>query len=138
MFSYINNYNFEVKIGLFSLGFSKITSISSAAEYETIGKGGENDTMYFLNKPKRSPDSIIFERGMKLGISDGFCSLVSEGVILNNIMIVVKKQFLIQRIFWIDHGIVTRKSFGDLDAMSGTVLIRTLELAHTGMTEIAI
>lgn len=136
--SYIKNLNFEVKMGLFSLSFSKITSISASAEYEAIGSGGENDRMYFLNKPKRSPDTIVFERGLKLSIADGFYSLIYEGVLISNITIVVKQQGLIHRMFWIDQGIVTKKSFGDLDAVSGALLIRSMELAHTGLVEIAI
>lgn len=136
--SYVKNYNFAVKLGLFNLSFSKITSISSAAEYETIGNGGINDTMYFFQKPKRNPDTILFERGIKLDMADDFYSLVTEGTLIRNITIIVKQGISNQRIFWIDQGIVTRRSFGDLNASDGALLIRSIEMAHTGLVELAV
>ena len=94
--------------------------------------------MDFLNTPHRRPDRIVFEKGMQTGVSDALFAFISEGVKINNIMIFVKKGARTEKIFWIDQGIVTKRSFSDLDALRGTVLIKSMELAHTGLIELAV
>ena len=137
--SYMGNYIFEVKLGIFlNLSFSRISNLSGELEYETVGEGGNNDKMVFLNKPHRRPDRIVFEKGMQTGVSDALYAFISEGVKINNIMIFVKKGARTEKIFWIDQGIVTERSFSDLDALRGTVLIKSMELAHTGLIELAV
>lgn len=134
----ITNYVFEVKIGVFNMSFSKVTNLVTETEYEIIGDGGNNDKMQFFNKPKRKPDTIIFEKGIKINTADAIYSLLIEGVKINNIIICVKKENLVKRIFYIDQGIITKKSFGNLDALNGEVFIRKLELAHTGLVEVSV
>ncbi len=135
----MGNYTFEVKLGIFlSLSFSRISNLSSELEYETIGEGGNNDKMVFLNKPHRRPDRIVFEKGLQTGAMDAVYAFIAEGVKINNIMIFVKKDSKTEKIFWIDQGIVTKRSFSDLDAMKGTILIKSMELAHTGLIELAV
>ncbi|SEU01801.1 phage tail protein [Enterocloster lavalensis] len=137
--SYMGNYIFEVKLGIFlNLSFSRISNLSGELEYETVGEGGNNDKMVFLNKPHRRSDRIVFEKGMQTGVSDALYAFISEGVKINNIMIFVKKCARTEKIFWIDQGIVTKRSFSDLDALRGTVLIKSMELAHTGLIELAV
>ena len=137
--SYMGNYIFEVKLGIFlNLSFSRISNLSGELEYETVGEGGNNDKMVFLNKPHRRPDRIVFEKGMLTVVSDALYAFISEGVKIYNIMIFVKKGARTEKIFWIDQGIVTKRSFSDLDALRGTVLIKSMELAHTGLIELAV
>lgn len=137
--TYIGNYVFEVKLGIFlSLSFSKISNLASEVEYETFGEGGNNDKMLFFNKPHRKPDTIVFEKGMQTGTLDALYSFIVEGVKINNIMIFVKKGTTTEKIFWIDQGIVTKKTFTDLDAMNGKIMVKSMELAHTGLVELSI
>ena len=137
--SYMGNYIFEVKLGIFlNLSFSRISNLSGELEYETVGEGGNNDKMVFLNKPHRRPDRIVFEKGLQTGAMDAVYAFIAEGVKINNIMIFVKKDSKTEKIFWIDQGIVTKRSFSDLDAMKGTILIKSMELAHTGLIELAV
>ena len=42
------------------------------------------------------------------------------------------------RIFSIDEGLILSKKFVDLNANSSAIMIETLELAHTGITEIPV
>lgn len=135
---YLTNYIFEVQFGKkIKLNFSKVSNISSEVEYDVIGDGGNNDRMYFFQKPNRKPSTIIFERGMKKGKDTGFSSIV-EGLKVYNIMILVKKGICIERVFFIEEGMVTRMSYTDLDAVHGEILIKRMEIQHTGIEEVSI
>ncbi|MFP3153552.1 phage tail protein [Lachnospiraceae bacterium ZAX-1] len=137
--NYLPGYEFKVRIGLFvTLNFSKITNLSTEVEYESIGDGGNNDKMRFYNKPKRKPDTIIFERGINTGISNTLYSLVIEGLKVSSVMIEVMLNGSMEKIFWIDEAMITKRSFTDLDASKSSVLIRRLEMIHTGLVEIEV
>lgn len=132
---YLTNYIFEVQLGLLSkYSFSKISNISSQIEYEVIGDGGNNDTMNMFEKPKRRPDTIVFERGLKKGL-DASMMFAIEGLKIDNIMILVKKGSTTERTFFIEHGIITKVSYTDLDAGRGEILIKRMEMQHTGIIE---
>lgn len=137
--AYVPNYNFEVQLGLsIKVSFSKISGISSNAEYGVIADGGNMDRMYFFEKPKRKPDTLSFNKGLAAGLSTDILSLLVEGVKINDIMILVKRDERINRIFYIEQGILTKVSFSDLDAGHNEILVRTMELQHTGMVEIPV
>ena len=133
---YMSGYIFEVLFGGgIVLSFSKVSNLSGELEYEAVGDGGYNDKMLFFNKPRRKPDTIIFERGVRVEDSEDLVLLI-EGTKIHNITILVKKDGVSETMFWIESGIITKKSFSDLDAMNSSLFIRTLELAHTGLIEI--
>lgn len=136
--NYASNYNFEVQLGLnIKINFSKISSISSNKEYETIADGGNTDRIYFFEKPKRKPDTITFSKGLAIAAGN-VLSWLTEGVKIDDIMILVKEESLIRKIFYIEQGILTRISFSDLDAIHNEIIIKTMELQHTGIIEIPI
>lgn len=135
---YASNCNFEVQLGLnIKINFSKISGISSNKEYETIADGGNTGRMYFFEKPKRKPDTVAFSKGLAIA-ADKALSWLAEGVKINDIMILVKEENLIKKIFYIEQGILTRISFSDLDAIHNEIIIKTMELQHTGIIEIPV
>ena len=137
--SYIGNYSFQVQLGLFvKLSFQKITNIETEIEIETLGDGGNNERMYFFEKPKRKPDRIVFHRGVVSGLKGNVVSYLSEGVKVNDIMILVKRGSSIKKIFYIEQGIISKISYSDLDALNGQILITSMEMQHTGIAEIPV
>ena len=135
---YLANYVFEVQLGtLNKISFSKISNLSSGIDYETIGDGGNNDNMYLFEKPNRKPDTIIFEKGLKKG-NYGETLFLIEGLKINNIMIMVKKGKKMERVFFIEQGIITKMSYTDLDAGRGEILVKRMEMQHTGIVEMAV
>ncbi|NLV16013.1 MAG: hypothetical protein GXY50_02215 [Syntrophomonadaceae bacterium] len=136
--SYLPNYSFEVRIDGISFGFSKVNNISASIEYDTIVNGGHNDKPVILPKPKRTPDTIIFEKGLKADLGDLMFSMLTEGKKVGGIMIFVKLDGRIKRIFTISSGVIVRREFASLDAMGDQVFIEALQIAHTGLTEVAI
>ena len=47
----------------------------------------------------------------------------------------MKKDGKLKKSFYIEQGILTRVSFSDLDAMNSSIIIKTMEIAHTGLKE---
>lgn len=132
----LNAYEFEVGIGpLITMSFSKITDLGRSGSLGVIGDGGNNDTMHFYLKPRREPDTIRFERGWMTGVKSKVMSYLFEGVIVNNVMIMVKRNGKTEKTLSIERGVLTRISYSDLDASQSKILIKTLEIQHTGLKE---
>lgn len=133
---YITNYEFEVQFGTdIRLSFSKISNISSATEYEVIADGGNNSRMSFAEKAKRRPDTISFQKGIMQDAGSEVLSWLVEGLKINEIMIIVKKEGEIKNIFFIEQGVITNITFSDLNALSAELMIKTMELQHTGLVQ---
>lgn len=136
---YVLNYIFEVQLGLIiKINFSKISGISSNAEYGIIADGGNTDRMYFFKKPKRRPDTVTFSKGLVTRAGGDILSWLVVGMKINDIIILVKQEATTQKIFYIEQGILTKISFSDLDAIRNEIIIRTMELQHTGIVEIPV
>ena len=131
---YLTSYVFEVQFGSLKFSFSKVSNISSQTEYDVVADGGINDRMFLFEKPNRRPDTISFERGIKLG-KDAEAFLVERGMKVHGIYIFVKKDGYTERTFFIEEGIVTGISYTDLDASRGEILIKKMEMQHTGIKE---
>ena len=136
---YVSNYNFEVQLGqTIKVNFSKISNISSQKEYEVIADGGNTSGMYFFEKPKRKPDTVIFSKGLATGAEADKLSWLVEGVKIYDIMILVTREGITKKILYIEQGILSKVSFSDLNAMQNEIIIKTMELQHTGIVEIPV
>ena len=132
----IGSYEFEVQLGLMvKLAFSKISGLSRTGDIGIIGDGGDNDSMHFYLKPRRKPDILRCEKGWATGKTASIMSWVTEGLIVNDIMIVVKQNGKMKKLLTIDKAVVTKIEYSDLDASSSKVMVKTMELQHTGVNE---
>ncbi len=132
----LNAYEFEVGIGpLITLSFSKITGLSNTGEIGVIGEGGNNDAMYMYLKPRREPDTTVFERGWMTGTVSTVMSYLFTGLIVNNVTIIVKRNGKKQKTLTIDKGIISKIEFSDLDAKESKILIKSMEIKHNGVKE---
>lgn len=133
---YITNCEFEVQFGAgIRISFSKISNLSSAREYEVIADGGNNSRMCFAEKAKRRPDTISFQKGVMQEAGSEVLSWLAEGLKINEIMIIVKKEGAMKNIFFIEQGVITNITFSDLNALSAEIMIKTMELQHTGLVQ---
>lgn len=138
-YQYVSNYNFEVQLGLtVKINFSKISNISTKRDFGVLADGGVNDRMYFFEKSKREPDTLTFHKGLAVGVGAAILSWLSAGLKINDIMILVRKDSVLKKIFYIEQGILTSISYSDLDALNGGVIIKTMEIRHTGVKEIPV
>lgn len=136
---YISNYEFEVQFGAdIRISFSKVSNISSAREFEVIADGGNNSRMCFAEKAKRRPDSLSFQKGVMPKSDSEVLSWLTEGLKINEIMINVKKDGETKKIFFIEQGVITNITFSDLNALNAEIMIKTMELQHTGLEEASV
>ncbi|MDR1772076.1 MAG: phage tail protein [Hungatella sp.] len=133
---FIGGFEFDVRINLIQVNFSKITNISNEIETDVFVEGGNNDYPIVRQKARQKPDVVIFEKGMTSTFGGGIFSIFRQGMKLTNILIFVKKEGHIVKIYSIDEGLIISKKFTDLDANSSTIFIEKLELAHTGISEV--
>lgn len=133
---YITNYEFEVQFGTgIRISFSKVSNISSAREFEVIADGGNNNSMCFAEKAKRRPDTISFQKGIMQNAGSEVLPWLAEGLKINEIMVIVKKEGEMKNIFFIEQGVITNITFSDLNALSAELIIKTMELQHTGLVQ---
>ena len=132
----LTNLEFEVQLGLMlKINFATITDISSQSEFDIRADGGNNDRMFFSPKPRRMPDRIVFNKGVSTGMDARVMSWLTPGLVIEGVMINVKQDGIMQKVLYIDEGIVSRISFSNLDALRGEAMIKSMELQHTGIME---
>lgn len=135
MADFITGTEFEVRFDLIKASFSKVTNVGSKIEYDTFIEGGHNDYPMYLRKPKKQPDTIIFEKGVHTGLTSSIFATVKEGMRVKNVMIFVKQRGKTDRILYFDSGLVLSKEFSGFDASGRSVLIEKMEIAHSGLKE---
>ena len=134
----IPSYSFDVSLDGVSFSFSKVTNISGSVEIDTIVEGGSNNAPIILRTPKRSPDMLLLEKGLYTSVKDTIFSLFKEGTQITSISISVLRNGDTVRMFFINKGVVVARQFSALDALNSSVLTISLQIAHTGMTELAL
>ena len=138
MIEYITGTEFDVRFDLVKVSFTKVTNIGSKIEYDTFVEGGKNDTPLYFKRPKTKPDTIIFEKGLHNSAGSNFFGLLKEGMRVKSVMIFVKHNGKTNRILYFDEGLILSKEFSVMDAMSNSVLIEKMEIAHSGLKEMPV
>lgn len=132
----IPGYEFEVQLGLFiKMNFTKISNMTSNGDFDVMGDGGNNSRMFFASKPHRTPDTMTFHKGWATGLANTALSFLEPGMKISEILILVKKNGWLKKSFYIEQGILTRITYSDLDAMNSSIIIKSMEIAHTGLKE---
>ena len=127
---------FNVILDGMPLGFSKISNISSTMEFETVVEGGVNDRVHYLPKPRQSLDKLILEYGIASGellrttLTAGY--ELTKGII---IMVMPETGMVPTATYQANWGIVTKWEIDTLDATSSGLLIKKVEISHSGLDE---
>ena len=127
---------FKVVLNGMPLGFSKVSNISATMEFETVAEGGLNDRVHYLPKPRQSLDKLVLEYGIASGellrttLTAG--SELSMGIV---IMVMPESGMIPTATYEADWGIVTKWEIDTLDALESGVLIKRVEISHTGLNE---
>lgn len=127
---------FKVILNGTTLGFSKVSNISSTMEFETVVEGGVNDSVHYLPKPKQSMDKLILEYGIASGemsrttLTAGY--ELKKGIV---IMVMPEKGMIPTATYQANWGIVTKWEIDTLDATSSGLLIKKVEISHNGLSE---
>ncbi len=127
---------FRVILNGMPLGFSKVSNISATMEYEPVAEGGVNDRIHYLQKPRQTLDKLTLEYGIASGellrttLTAG--SELSLGIV---IMVMPEKGLVPTATYEAGWGIVTKWEIETLDAQSSGLLIKKVEISHTGLSE---
>lgn len=132
----IPSYSFEVTLDGISFSFTKVTNLSGSVEIETIVDGGSNNSPVILRKPKRSPDMLVLEKGVQTTVKDMAMAMFTEGSKIAAININVIRNGKTVRMFFVTGGVVVRREFSPLDSLESAMLMVSLQIAHTGITEV--
>lgn len=132
----IPGYSFKVTFDGIVFGFSKVSNISGSIDINTIVNGGVNDSPVIQRMPKRTPDMLVFEKGLYTSVKDMAFSVFKEGRKIDSISINVLRNGKTVRMFFATGGIVVRREYSPLDSINGGVFLEYLQVAHTGITEI--
>lgn len=135
----VPGHSFIVTLGVLVLSFSKVSNIATQIEYDAINEGGNNDYPLLFRKPKTNPDTLILERGVRTRATDLAFDLLREGVQVElGTILVMKNGIDLQKAFYFKKGIIVKRQFSDLDAMSNDLFIESMEIAHTGLVQLDI
>ncbi len=130
----VANNRFIVTLGLMTYSFSKVTNISDSVELETVPEGGYNDSPRFLPKQKTRVETLVLEQGVQTGKKPGMALKAGSHVYLAIIMVMHEGK--VAKTYSFEEGIVTKWELGGLDAVGKQLLVKKVEIAHTGLLEI--
>lgn len=127
----LTNYQFAVYIGKIAYGFTKVTNLVQEQEYDSIQEGG-NPGPVFFRKARSKLDTLVLEKGVR-GVGDPLVELLAVGMPVQAVVISIGSPE--NRYLWysFDEGVVTKVELDNLDAMGNAVLIRKVEIAHSGL-----
>lgn len=132
MEAFLTNHQFTVHIGNSTYGFSKVSNLVQEQEYDSIQEGGRSWSPVFFRKPKSKFDTLILEKGIKSAAPNPKAKPVEVGMKLSGVIITIGGTDAYLR-YTFDEGIVTKVELDNLDAMGNSLLIRKVEIAHTGL-----
>ena len=133
---FIPGYSFTVIFEAFPCSFARVSNLSGSIDIDTIQEGGNNDSPIIVRKPKKNPDFLILERALHSTLSDVAFAVFKEGRKISSITINVQKDGKTVRIFNIANAVIVAREFSPLDALDSQVMVQSLKIAHTGMTEV--
>lgn len=124
--------------GIKNMSFAKVTNIVSSIEYDSVECGGIDITIgpHIMPMPKKRPDVLVLERAVRGILEPGDFKKLKLGARLNNIIICVYREGKLVRVYGIDAGVVVKREFSSLDALSNQIFMEKLEIAHNGLVEV--
>ncbi|MBC8546570.1 phage tail protein [Clostridiaceae bacterium NSJ-31] len=130
-------YKFKVYIQGVEMGFSKITNMETLVETEPLAEGGVNDYVHSLRKPVTTERTLTLERGM-IGVSDMKALTqilmarfsVGQRLPIDMVITISGRSGKLERIYFVHGAVVKKWQCSPLDAMSGSFLVESFELAY--------
>ncbi|MDR0853276.1 MAG: hypothetical protein LBN34_02800 [Clostridiales Family XIII bacterium] len=128
------NYNFMLRVeGVFDLPCKSVKAFTRENEYENIQEGGQNDYVHMRRKPISKPFTLEVER--YVGV-DYFDPLPNGAELLLPIVLGVSRDpgtAKWQRTYTFTGCVVTKKTYGELNAEKAGLLVDTTTIAYREM-----
>lgn len=131
------SYNFRVSAAGLEFRVSKIRNIEQEVEVETVREGGCNGWVHALAKPPSEPKRLVFERGCCSGLESRGLQLMVGLPQAEPMIIAVydRKNQNIQKVYLVTGWRIVKWQIGELDAISGGVLLETAEAVYETLRE---
>lgn len=129
------NNQFRVAIGPLLYSFAGVENISSSMTYEAYQEGGFNSYPKLLRAPKAERERLVLKRGVRIGLNDAPAMLLTTGVWLTGVVIMVMKHNKVAKSYFFEEGVITKWDVGSLNATDKSLLIRSVEIMHSGLHE---
>lgn len=131
----LTNQDFRVHVGRSTYGFARISNISAELEYDSVSEGGRNSHPLLFRKSRTKQEVMTLEKGVRLTPAGAAMSL-EAGIRITGLIVGIMKGQRECLDYTFDEGIVTKVELGNLDAMGHDILIKKMEIAHTGLRQI--
>jgi len=127
----IINNRFLVYIGMNRLSFAKVSGMDDGITKETYAEGGSNHWPHVMITPMEQMRTLRFERGLQIHsvVSDK----IKPGMLIPWIEVIVNDEKGPLYEYYVIGAYVTKWEIGALDAATGSVIIETFEVEHSGM-----
>lgn len=130
------NYNFQIITKYGNFRASKIRNIEQALDVETVCEGGLNHGVHALVAPSTQIKKLVFERGC----CEEYSNLRMDRLIgvpqskdPMTIVIYDRAHKEILKTYEVSDWMIIKWQVSDLDAISGAVLIETVEVAYENL-----
>ncbi|MCL2068825.1 MAG: phage tail protein [Oscillospiraceae bacterium] len=137
------SHNFVVFIGVMPISFSKVSSVEINIESEGLMEGGENRYVRSLIKPVSSEKTMVLEKGIVGGgvaqslLMSAANLFLRVGSDFDYITIIVLDQLGLPKKMYLATGCILKKRrLSELNAMSGEVLVESMEFIYEDLTEV--
>jgi len=133
------NNRFKVAVGPLLISFAKASNISDSFSVTPIPEGGTMNPFVIPDK-KRNPETLVLERGVRKNLTAQMIDeYLTTGVPLIGVTIMIGDQNgSMKKAFFFEQGIVTKWELTALDGKGAEVMIKRLEITHTGLTQIPV
>ncbi len=135
-YQYLSDANYLVVINNMLLGFSRVKNLSCQQERENVEEGGE-EVPISVEAVSQKMETLILEKAVAVDLESILARTLVPGCeIYGMCLLIMTGDRKIRKTFFMENGIVVKRSFSDLNAESGDIFRLSLEISHTGLVEI--
>lgn len=89
-------------------------------------------------KPKSKLETLILEKGIQKSIAGIQGDMLRTGIPVTAVTIMVLDRGMVRKAYFLEEGVITKWEVGSLDAMGKDVLIKKVEITHSGLVEVPV
>lgn len=126
---FVTNCEFQLMIGNCTINCARISNLVMEQEIETVPEGGSLLLNLFPADKKRA-DVLTVEKAL---ILDEIMENLEAGVQIREGVIAVYRGKALFQTFSFEEGMITKCEYTNLDAMGHEILLKKLEITHSGL-----
>ena len=133
-------FQFEVYFGNSTkIGFSRVSNISLGKTIHAVSDVGNHRRRYYYRdrdeESRMGHNVLVLERGVSTDESDKLLRKYVAGVNIESMTIKILQNGKAVRMLAVNNAVVIKSGFSDLDASQTSVMMRRIEIRHSGIEE---